>query len=313
MRAANNSGTWMVAEVGLDHRVRCFAKDPIRPGTVFAGTSNGVLKSVDGGLTWTGAGLPGVDVRAVAVGRGRRERVLAGSKPPRIFLSDDGGLNWSELEAFRRIRSRWFWFSPAEPPSLTPYVLGLAVSATDPDLILAGIEAGAVVRSTNGGRTWEDHRPGAVRDCHTLTAHAAAGDRFYEGGGTGGAFSRDGGATWLRLPGLDRRYCWAAVADPVDPELQYLSASPGVRAHSQHADAAIFRSHGGPWERLRGGLPDPLDGMPYALLTGPRAGEVTAGLSNGEVWESQDAGDSWTRLDFRFPGIHRSMVSLAEQ
>ena len=227
-------------------------------------------------------------------------------------LSDDGGLSWSELEAFRRIPSRRFWFSPAELPSLTAYVLGLALSSTDPDLIIAGVELGAIVRSADGGQTWEDHRPGALRDCHCLTAHAKAGDLFYEGGGTGGggAFSRDGGASWLRLPGLDRRYGWAAAADAFDPKLQYVSVSPGVRAHSAHADAAIFRSRGGPWERLRGGLPDPLDGMAYALLTGPGPGEVIAGLSNGQVWESRDAGDSWRLLDFRFPGIERCMVRL---
>lgn len=50
--------------------------------------------------------------------------------------------------------------------------------------------------------------------------------------------------------------------------------------------------------------------MPYALLTGPGPGEVIAGLSSGEVWESHDAGDSWLRLDFRFPGIERYLVRL---
>jgi photosystem II stability/assembly factor-like uncharacterized protein len=313
-RAAYDSGTWTVTAVAPAHDVRCLAADPDRPHLGFAGTRGGVLKSSDGGLTWAESGLSGIDVRALAVSGARPGRLLAGTKPPRVFLSDDGGLSWSELEAFRRIPSRRFWLSPAELPSLTAYVLGLALSATDPDLILAGVELGAVVRSTDGGRAWQDHRPGALRDCHCLIANATAGDWFYEGGGSGGgaAFSRDGGANWERLPGLDRHYGWAAAADPLDPQLQYVSVSPGVRAHGAHADAAIFRSRGGRWARLDGGLPDPLDGMPYALLTGPGAGEVTAGLSNGEVWESQDGGDSWTRLDFRFPGIHRCMPRIAE-
>lgn len=309
-RAAGGSGIWSVTEVAPGRNVRCLATDPNQPLIVFAGTTRGVLRSSDGGLVWTDAGLPGVAVRALAVSRARPGRVIAGAKPAGVFLSDDGGLNWSELKAFRRIPSRRFWFSPAELP-LTAYVQALALSPTDPDLVVAGIEAGAVVRSTDGGRTWEGHRQGAMRDCHCLTAHATAGEWFYEGGYGGGAFSRDGGANWVRLPGLDRKYGWAVAADPSDPELQYVSASPGVRAHSAHADAAIFRSRGGRWERLAGGLPDPLEAMPYALLTGPGPSEVVAGLSNGEVWVSQDAGDSWLRLDFKFPGMERCLVRLA--
>lgn len=309
-RAAGGSGTWSVTEVAPGRDVRCLAVDPLQPSMVLAGTTCGVLRSSNGGVTWTDAGLPGVAVRALAISRAMPGRVFAGTKPARVFLSDDGGLSWSELKAFQRIPSRRFWFSPAERP-FTAYVLALALSPTDPELVVAGIEAGAVVRSTDGGRTWEGHRPGAMRDCHCLISHATAGDWFYEGGYGGGAFSRDGGANWLRLPGLDRKYGWAAAADPIHPELQYVSVSPGVRAHSAHAHAAIFRSRAGRWERLGGGLPDPLDSMPYALLTGPDPGEVIAGLSNGEVWESQDAGDSWLRLDFTFPGIERCLVRLA--
>jgi hypothetical protein len=42
--------------------------------------------------------------------------------------------------------------------------------------------------------------------------------------------------------------------------------------------------------------------MPYALVTAqhPNAGEVVAGLSNGEIWESLDPDDSWVRLEVKF-------------
>ena len=149
-----------------------------------------------------------------------------------------------------------------------------------------------------------------MRDCHCLASHASARGFFYEGGFGGGAFSRDDGEHWLRLPGLDRRYGWAATADTLDPELQYLSVSPGVQALSTRADAAIFRSRGGSWERLAGGLPSPLDAMPYALIPGPDSGQLTAGLSNGELWHSDDYGDGWQRLPVAFPNIERSLVRL---
>jgi photosystem II stability/assembly factor-like uncharacterized protein len=307
---------------GVD--VRCLAADPRHPHLLYAGTQgNGVLRSQDAGRTWRPAGLDGRIVKSLAVSRfPNRDAAepgvaFAGTKsPPAIFTSKDGGDHWIECEAFRRIRSRWFWFSPAESP-FTAYVQGIALSPTDPNVILAGVEFGAVVRSQDGGESWSDHRPGAVRDCHTLTFHITNGDWAYEGGGSGPAFSRDGGVTW-RQPkgGLDRRYCWAVAADPAHPEVWYVSASPGPsRAHSaNNAQAHIFRSVGGAsWEKLSGGLPQPLDFMPYALVTDRSAsGHLYAGLSNGDVWFSENFGEQWNQLPLNLGGIHTALLVFTE-
>src|SRR5207237_47961 len=145
------------------------------------------------------------------------------------------------------------------------YVQSISISPSNPDIIVAGVEIGAVVRTTDGGRTWPGHREGAVRDCHHLTFHASDGRWVYEAGGTGAgvAISRNGGETWEQpRTGLDRHYGWAIAADPGDPGICYLSAAPGPRrAHSETAgaDACIFRRNQGTWEKLRGGLPQPLD------------------------------------------------------
>jgi photosystem II stability/assembly factor-like uncharacterized protein len=218
--------------------------------------------------------------------------------------------------AFRHIPSRWFWFSPAEKP-LTAYVQAIALSPTDPNTILVGIEAGAVVQSRDGGQTWSGHRRGALRDCHTLCFHATQGDWAYCGGGTGAgvAVSRDAGATWTQpKEGLDRHYGWAVAADPARPDVWYAALSPGPwHAHSEHnAQAALFRSMGGAaWQRLTGGLPQPLNAMPYALLTDPSApGQVYAGLANGEVWHSTDHGDTWRQLNVSLQYIHRTLLFL---
>ncbi len=316
------NGAWQVEFPITGQDVRCLAADPRHPHILYSGTQGqGVLRSQDAGKTWHPAGLVGRIVKSLAVsafsGGSATEpgMVFAGTKsPPSVFLSRDGGENWMELEAFRRIRSRWFWVSPAEPP-FTAYVQGIALSPTDPNVLIAGIEAGAVVRSQDGGKTWSDHCRGAVRDCHTLTFHASNGEWAYEGGGTGPACSRDGGKTW-RQPkdGMDRRYCWAVAADPAHPEVWYVSASPSpFKAHGEdNAQAHIFRSVGGaPWEKLIGGLPQPLNSMPYALLTDRTAsGHLYAGLSNGEVWFSEDYGDHWKKLPFSLSGIHTALLLI---
>jgi photosystem II stability/assembly factor-like uncharacterized protein len=314
------SGEWQVECVLAGQDVRCLAAHGTHPEVVYAGTQgNGVLRSTDGGSTWSAAGLEGRIVKALATSPMFPDTIYAGTKPACLFVSHDAGAQWAELASFRHIPGRWFWFSPAEKP-YRAYVQAIALSPADQETILVGMEAGAVVRSRDGGQTWTGHRRGALRDCHSLTFHATHGDWAYCGGGTGAgvSVSRDAGATWTQPgEGLDRHYGWAVAADPAQPDVWYASVAPGARsAHSEnHAQAAIVRSMGGSaWQLLSGGLPQPLNAMPYALLTDPSApGHVYAGLSNGEVWHSVDQGDTWHQLPFRLGGIHRTLLLLPEQ
>lgn len=309
------TGTWDVEHLLTGTDVRCFSGDPLNSDTVYAGTQgSGVLRSDDRGRTWRPAGLDGKIVKSLAVSRTEPKTVYAGTKPALLYVSCDGGDSWTELDGFRRVPWRWLWFTPAEPPFWQPIVQGIALSPTDPAVIVAGIEYGAVVRSEDGGRSWSGHRRGALRDCHSLTSNVANHDWLYEGGDGGGAASQDGGRTWMRSgQGLDRRYGWAAAGDPGDPAVWYLSASPSAfKAHGDGtAQAHLFRNTGGIWHKLTGGLPQPLDYMPYALLTDAAApGHLYAGLANGEIWFSADRGDSWMQLPLSLGGIHRNLLML---
>lgn len=307
---------WSVEFVLKGTDVRCLATDPHHPNVVYAGTQGkGVLRSDDWGKTWQPAGMGGHVVKAVAVSPAEPGLLVAGTRPASVFISRDGGQNWIESVSFRKTR-RWFWFSPAEKP-FTAYVQGIALSPTNPNVMVVGIELGSVVRSTDGGKTWQDHRKGALRDCHSIRFHATNGDWVYEGGGTGAgaAFSRDAGNTWTQVrQGLDRHYGWAAAADPARPDVMYVSVSPGpMKAHSRdNAQAYIFRSmDGSQWEKLGGGLPQPLLHMPYALLTDSDSlGHLYAGLSNGDVWHTPDYGDHWQQLPLNLGDIWTSMVML---
>jgi photosystem II stability/assembly factor-like uncharacterized protein len=307
---------WSVQFLIAEQDVRCLASDPLNQQATYAGTQgSGVLRSDDRGRSWRPAGLDGHIVKSLAVSRAEPGTVYAGTKPALVFVSRDDGAHWTELEAFRRIRSRRFWLSPAEKP-YTAYVQAIALSPTDPNIINAGIEAGATVRSADGGRSWTGHLRGSLRDCHTLITHRSDGKWVYEAGGTGAgaALSRDAGRTWTQpRTGLDRHYGWACAADPAEPNVWYVSVSPGaMKAHSENnAQAAIFRWTDEGWQRLAGGLPQPVNHMPYALLTDPEApGHVYAGLSDGEMWHSEDYGESWGRLPFNLRAIKRDLIAL---
>ena len=316
-RAERENGDWAVRRV-CDLDVRCLAAAP-DGGRLFAGTQgDGLWSSNDRGKTWQRLGLERSIVKSIATTPAAPDLVLAGTKPPQVFVSRDRGSTWRELDSFQDVRGRKLWRQPAERPS-TPYVQALAVAPSDPDLIIAGMEAGAVVRSTDGGTTWSNHLPGACRDCHSLTFHATDGERVYQAGGgvinPGIALSNDSGARWTRpREGIDRRYGWAVAADPEDPNVCYVSLSPGaMKAHANgKADAYIFRTTDGErWMKLAGGLPQPLDSMPYALLTDEKEpGHLYAGLADGRMWFTEDRGDIWTKLDVELPSIHRSLTTL---
>ena len=240
----------------------------------------------------------------------RRPAGLAGTEPSRLFASNDAGTTWEALDALLDLPSRPTWSFPPRP--WTSHVRWIAPSPHDPELLLAGIELGGLMRSADGGRSWEDHRPGAQRDVHCLAWHPRVAGRAYEAGGGGSAFSVDGGETWTPADeGRDRNYTWAVAVDPDDPDLWYVSASTGpFAAHGGGEPRAhVYRRRAGePWEALGGGLPEPLPAMPYALVA--TVGRLFAGLANGQLWESCDRGDTWAACEV-VGGKLKALVALA--
>ena len=322
-RAECVDGVWQVTRLLEDRTVHCLARDTSNPRRVYAGTRQGLLRSDDQGLTWLSAGLEGKPVKSIGIDPQNPDVIYAGSKPVSLYVTHNGGDRWEELPALRATR-KWWWFSPAEPPGIQPYVQAVSVSPGDPNRLVCGIELGALMLSEDGGQTWSRHKKSSIRDCHSAKFHHSNPNWVYEGGagGSGAAYSRDGGKTWQRAGANQKAYGWMVAADPQRPEVWYLSASrlPSLLrgemtppAHNDgSAGAAIYRSVGGaPLEKLTGGLPQPLDYMPYALEIDPNApGHLYAGLANGDVWHTDDYGDTWHRLPFKLGPVHRDMVIL---
>ena len=307
-------GRWRGESLLEGRDIRCLAADRNR-SRLFAGTQgNGVLRSNDGGKTWQLCGMAGQIVKSLAINPQDPKNIYAGTKPAFMYVSRDGGNSWEELRNFRRIPNRWWWFSPAERPNQA-YVQAIAISPANANVILAGIEFGAVVRSEDCGQTWSGHRKGALRDCHTLKFHARNSEWAYEAGGTGGgaSYSRDSGLTWCKAKaGLAKHYGVACAADPAQPEIWYVSVAPSPgKAYGEAAEAYLYRSSGGAdWQPI-GWEPHPMKYMPVALVTDPGApGHIYAGLTTGDVWHSVNYGDTWQQLPFNLEGIRISLVIL---
>lgn len=267
--------------------------------TAFASSrTQGVARSRDGGRSWEPAGLEGLEVTAVAA---RDGVVVAGTGPTAVYRSENGGGSWEELEGFRRIPSRRFWFFPGGPP-FRAYVASIALA---PGALVAGIEAGAVVRSADGGRTWEDHRPGALRDCHQL-ALSPGGERVYEAGGNGGgaALSEDDGATWRRAPLEQGRSYAVAVAAARETWYAASAPSPFAAHRPGNARAAVYRRDGESWTSLTPAL---LAETPFGLAA-PEPGRLFVGLRNGDLLASDDGGETLARV-CTAPAALRSLVA----
>jgi photosystem II stability/assembly factor-like uncharacterized protein len=293
VRTENATATRLKA----DDQLQCVSLDLNDRGILYLGSrGGGVWTSMDGGATWADTRFPEADVFSLAVSPADG-RVYAGTEPSKLFTSSDSGASWQEMEGLQEIPSRPGWSFPPRP--WTSHVSAIAPHPENSDLLLAGIELGGLMRSVDGGETWQDHRPGAQKDVHALAWHPDAPGRAYEAGGGGAAWSRDGGEMWEPADeGRDRHYTWALAFHPHSPDVWYVSACPSAR-HAHYggpANARIYRLRGTEsWTALSGGLPDPLDSMPYALVhTGNR---LLAGLKNGQLYASDDDGDTWIRLE----------------
>jgi photosystem II stability/assembly factor-like uncharacterized protein len=291
-RLDESNGAWKVALSLQGSGAQCLAVHPSDPDVVYAGLrESGARRTSDGGRTWVDCELPAPGVFSLAVSA-VDGAVYAGTEPSALFRSDDGGKTWRELTALLELPSRPTWSFPPRP--WTSHVRWIAANPHDADLLLVGIELGGLMRSTDGGASWQDHRPGAQPDVHTLAWHSRAEGRAYEAGGGGAAWSEDGGETWHAADaGRDRDYTWAVAVEPDDPDAWYVSASTGPFAAHRGGDpeARIYAWRGGEWRALTGGLPDPLPAMPYALVAdGER---LFTGLADGQLWESRDRGESW--------------------
>lgn len=274
--------------------VECLAADE---RATLVGTGEGLYRRIDHGTGHgTDDGFERVfEGHVTAVARGADEW-WAGTEPSAVHRSA-AGRDWERLPDLTTLPSADEWAFPPRPE--THHVRWLAADPTRRGRWYVAIEAGALLRTDDGGATWRDRPDGARRDTHTLAAHADAPGRLYCAAGDGYAESTDGGDTWsYPQEGLAHRYCWSVAVDPADPDTVVVSAARGPgRAHSRPAESYVYRREdGGPWRVAMDGLPDPAGTFRPVLASGTTPGTLYL-LSNHGLFRSADAGRTWTGRD----------------
>ena len=307
---ARHALDWTVEHHLQEHSAECVAIDPLAPSRVYCGTlGRGVWRSDDGGRSWepAGAGVTHPAVMSIAVsatesGDGAGV-VYAGTEPSGVFRSADGGASWIESAGLLALPSKAEWSFPPRPD--THHVRWIEPDPVATGRLYVAIEAGALLRTPDGGRTWDDRVPGGPYDTHTAATHRLAPNRVYSAAGDGYFESLDAGRKWTRhMQGLRHRYLVGIVVDQEDPDTVIVSCADGPWSayDPPHAESYVYqRSEEKAWRTAMEGLPDAKGTSVSRFATHPDAPAAVYAANNHAVYHSTDAGRRWTALDIPWP------------
>jgi photosystem II stability/assembly factor-like uncharacterized protein len=283
---------------GISDRPTCLTADELVQGRAWCGTHrDGVFRSDDGGRSWHTVGLAGRLLMTVAASPATRDEVWAGTEPSEVWRSGDAGSSWEQTSSLETLPSSSEWSFPPRPE--THHVRWIACHPLEPGRLWVAIEAGALVSTIDGGRTWRDRVPRGPWDTHELAVHHKTPDTLRISGGDGYYESYDAGATWhAPRRGLEVGYMRSVAIDREQPDLVLVSASSGP--HSAYvagrSDGRLYRRVARErWERVRDGWPEPASTIAPLLCTGTKAAELFAADERG-VHRTDDGGRSWQRV-----------------
>jgi hypothetical protein len=282
---------------GISDRPTCLAADALVHGRAWCGTHRGgVFRSDEGGRSWQLVGLAGRLIMALA-SPATRDEVWAGTEPSGVWRSGDAGNSWEQTSSLETLPSSSEWSFPPRPE--THHVRWIACHPLEPERLWVAIEAGALVSTIDGGRTWRDRVPGGPWDTHELAIDRKAPDILRVSAGDGYYESDDAGATWHSPSlGLEVGYLRSVAIDCEESDVVVVSASSGP--HSAYiagrSDGRLYRRvAAGHWERVRDGWPDPPSTIAPLLSAGTKDAELWAADERG-LHRSDDGGKRWRRM-----------------
>lgn len=245
--------------------------------------------------------------------------VYAGTEPAALFRSEDRG------ETFELVRPLW------EHPTREKWVPGgggeaMHTVVTDPrsaNAVTVAVSAAGVFRSLDGGASWApsnsgvqavflpDPYPEFGQCVHKIAQDAVDRDRLYLQNHWGVYRSDDAGAKWTDIgEGLPSDFGFAVAAHPRRADTAYVFPITADidRVPADHR-CRVFRTAdaGATWQPLTLGLPQ---GDHYGTVLrdalcvddADPAG-VYFGNRNGELFASDDDGDSWQQLAAHLPDV----------
>ena len=201
------------------------------------------------------------------------------------------GAEISRIRRFDALDCRAGWHTPwGGPPSVR------SLAATADGWVYADIHVGSIMRSGDGGQSWEPVTPDLNEDVHQVATCRARPDRVYANTARGVYVSEDRGQSWHdRARDLGRRYGRAIAVAPDDPDLLLATISDGPHGGDVHGQLWQSEDCGRNWRHVSGGFPastpDNINTFHVALCDGGQAWAVVGrtlyvGKVRASRWEA---------------------------
>jgi photosystem II stability/assembly factor-like uncharacterized protein len=298
------------------------------PNTVYTADSGRIMRTFDGGKTWSGAyskptpdgnwttnGLDVTTCYGVHFDPFDPRHMFISYTDIGLFASDNGGVSW--YSATRNgVPGAWvnttYWleFDPT-----TRGRMWAAMSQTH-DLPRPkmwrnrGPETyqGGIVRSDDGGRTWRAQTDGMPNTAATHILRTPEGTLYVAGFGRGVFQSTDLGEHWtLRNAGIagEQPFAWRLARDAKGALYLVVARDSDDGTFGNSGDGALYRSTDTAAHWTRVPLPQGVNGPngiaidprdPARLYLGAWGRSTPEGAADGGIYLSTDAGGTWRRV-----------------
>ena len=232
-----------------------------------------------GARQWSVLGPDGGDVRSLAYDPQNPDRVFLGTSTGVIFVSDNGGHNWSRF-AKLGAGDDYVLDHMAFDPQNSKNIFVSAWSVQDQN-------AGDIFRTRNGGKDWEA-LPGMHGKSVRAMAVSASDNKVIVAGALDGVYrSNDGGNNWQRISSNDGvvKNIESIAVDPKDPNVVY--------AGTWHL-AWKTSDGGGNWQHINKGMIDDSDVFSI-IVSSANPSEVFASACSG-IYKSVSGGDQFEKI-----------------
>jgi photosystem II stability/assembly factor-like uncharacterized protein len=243
--------------------------DPLDSNALFTITDQGGFRSTDGGASWDAITLP-VHTSDLAIPAGSPQKIFAAAEAG-IMVSIDGGANWSVVG----------------PDAVTEK---FALDPTNPQVLYASTYPADLLRSGNGGGTWESiYHNARTGHINSIAVNPITPNIVLIGGSEGLVRTTNSGGAWTSVnEGIVATSVERIVAAPVSKRIYFYTNSSGIFALDQGSTWAHIVNPNG----LAAVTPSNSLGFFSMAAGGESVDEVLAG-TNGGFARSKDGGDHW--------------------
>ena len=341
---------WSVqGPIFLGHIVNHLVLDPRDGKTLLMAASTGhlgptIFRSTDEGRSWAEAERPPAfpkvegDGPARAVDHsfwlepghaGEPGVWWAGTSPPGLFRSADGGATWDSVAGFNDHPNYWDW-CPADGGTPDGALLNqIQIDPRDPRHMYIATSTGGVFESLDQAATWKplnqgveanffpDPYPEYGQDAHYIALAPTMPDRIWQQNHCG-IYRLDRPAErWDRIgqamPEEIGDIGFTIVPHPRDADSAWVFPMDGTEVWPRTSPGgrpAVYRTRdaGKSWRRHDAGFPAEqgwltVKRQAFCADAGDPVG-LYLGATNGEVWMSDDEGGAWRPIARHLPEIY---------